>query len=212
MSALTMPIMFVDPGEAREARERFVLNGGNCDPRFTEVWEGVEVVPPMPNEEHQEFVVGLIVPIHMAIKTAGLGRVYPGVNVSDRAGGWTHNYRGPDVVVYLNGNPAVNHGTHFEGGPDFLAEILSPGEGAYDKFDFYAKVNTREVMLVFRDPWAVELHQLQNGRFALLGRSDEANPVAVPSAVLPLAFRLVPGTPRPTIEVAHTGTGQTWKA
>lgn len=212
MSTATMPILFVDPREAKEARDRFVTNGGNCDPRFTEVWEGVEVVPPIPNNEHQELVTNLMVPLYDSIRMPGLGKVYPGVNVSDRASGWTHNYRGPDLVVYLNNGSAVNHGTHWQGGPDFLVEILSPGERPYDKFDFYAKVNTREVMLVFRDPWAVELHRLQAGRLVLAGRSDDANPTAVASSVLPLTFQLRTGAPRPVIEVVHTATGKMWTA
>ena len=32
---------------------------------------------------------------------AGLGKVRPGVNLSDRNEGWIHNYRGPDVVAFL---------------------------------------------------------------------------------------------------------------
>ena len=80
------------------------------------------------------------------------------------------------------------------------------------ELDFYAKVNTREVMIVDRDPWSVELYQLQNGKMVLVGKSDPTNQVVLTSAALPLTFQLRAGTPRPTILVTHTTTGQTWTA
>src|SRR5437870_1624529 len=118
------------------------------------------------------------------------------------------NFRGPDIVLYLPNNPATNHDTHWLGGPDFLVEIISPGDLAWDKLDFYAKVNTREVLIVDRDPWALELYQLRSGKMKLAGRSDLANPAVLPSSVLPLTFQLRPGSPRPVIHVAHTSNGQ----
>ncbi|OWK43503.1 hypothetical protein FRUB_03102 [Fimbriiglobus ruber] len=112
----------------------------------------------------------------------------------------------------MNENPAVNHGTHWEGGPDFLVEILSPGERPHDKFDFYAAVHSREILLVHRDPWALELFQLRDGRFTPAGRSDATAPAVLASGVLPLTFRLMAGEPRAKIEVTHPPTGRRWEA
>ena len=88
---------------------------------------------------------------------------------------------------------------------------MSPGEDPHAKLDFYAAVGTREVLIVDRYPWALELFQLRNGRLESAGRSDVANPTSLASGVLPLSFRLVPDPKRPRIELTH-GDGRTWKA
>jgi hypothetical protein len=144
----------------------------------------------------------------------GLGTVTQAVNVSDRADGWDKNYRAPDFLVYLTGNPAVNHGTHWQGGPDFLVEVLSRGERPRAKFRFYAAINTREVLLVHRRKagWALELFQLQGGKLEPAGRSTLDAPAVLASGVLPLTFQLVPGPDRPRIRVAHPTDGRDWLA
>jgi Uma2 family endonuclease len=63
----------------------------------------------------------------------------------------------PDVVVALAGGQAKDCGTHWCSGPDFVVEIRSPSEDPRDKLDFYAAVGTREVLVIDRDPWALEL-------------------------------------------------------
>jgi hypothetical protein len=73
------------------------------------------------------------------------------------------------------------------------------------------KVNTREVLIVDREPWAVELYQLKGGKLVLAGKSD-ANSAVLTSGAMPLSFQLQAGAPRPTILVTHTGTEQTWTA
>lgn len=202
-----MAVIVVDPDEIARLRA-----GRPADNPREEMWEGMLYMAPLPNDDHQDVIFELCGILREAVTQPGLGVARPGVNVSDRDAGWQHNYRGPDVVVYLHGNPAVNHGTHWQGGPDFLVEILSPGEDATAKFGFYADVNTREVLVVDRYPWAVELFGLANGRLASVGRSDLTNGVEVASGVLPLAFRLDPGTPRPRVHVRHAADGRAWTA
>src|SRR5437899_2801748 len=111
------------------------------------------------------------------------------------------NHRCPDVVVYLEGNPAVDCGTHWCGGPDFLTEIMSPGDPTREKLPFYASINTREVLIVDRDPWQLELCQLQSGNLVEVGRSSLAQPDVLTSSVLPVTLRMVAGTNRPQIEI-----------
>jgi Uma2 family endonuclease len=197
-----VPMLVLDPAIQREFHDRYE--------RFTETWDGVDVVPPLPNDEHQEVQFNFAFPLADAVVEPKLGVVRMGVNVTDRKTGWSKNFRGPDLVVYLVTNPAVNHGTHWEGGPDFLVEIISDGEDPHAKFDFYAKVNTREVLIVERDPWAVELFQLAGGKLVSAGRSDLANGLVLASGVLSLTFRLIAGTPRPQVEVTNTATGRQW--
>ena len=141
-----------------------------------------------------------------------IGKARAGVNVTDRHADWMDNFRGPDVVLYLPENPAINYGSHWQGGPDFLVEIISPGDLAWDKLEFYAKVGTREVLIVDRDPWALELYHLQDGVLELVGQSNLANPAVLASRVLPLTFQLREASPRPLIHIAHTSDGRTWTA
>ncbi len=202
-----MPVLILDPERAKEWRERYDSEDGS---KYDEMWEGVLVVPPLPNDEHQEIQFNFALPLAAAVAEPRLGVVRMGVNVTDRHADWTTNFRGPDVVVYLNSNPAVNHGSHWVGGPDFLVEIISEGEDPHAKFDFYAAVNTREVLVVERNPWAVELFTLANGTLASAGRSEVANGLVLTSTALGLTLKLVAGTPRPKIEVTHPASGKGW--
>src|SRR5438309_632641 len=96
--------------------------------RYDEVWDGVYILMPDPNIEHQDIATGLSTILRIVIDWTGLGKVYQGCNVSDRVEQWEHNYRRPDLTVYLNENPAVACGTHYRGGPDFAVEIISPND------------------------------------------------------------------------------------
>jgi Uma2 family endonuclease len=204
-----MSVLITDPVWGSELRaEREKADGD----KWNEVWDGVLVMPSLPNDEHQEVQANLLLPLLTVLGQPGLGKVRAGVNVTDRHPDWKENYRGPDVVVYLNGNPAVNHGSHWVGGPDFLVEIASPGEKPRQKNAFYASVGTGEVLVIDRDPWVLELFRLDGGVLRSVGRSDEADPAELVSSVLPLTFRLRPGSPRPGVVVTHPATGQTWTA
>jgi Uma2 family endonuclease len=202
-----MSVLITDPEWGLELRaKREKLDGD----KWNEVWDGVLVMPSLPNDEHQEIQANLLFPLLTVIGLPGLGKVRAGVNVTDRHPDWKEDYRGPDVVVYLNENPAVNHGTHWVGGPDFLVEIASPGEKPRQKNAFYARVNTREVLIIDRDPWCLELYRLDGGVLRSVARSEEPNPAVLTSAALPLTFRLQTGALRPVIVVAHPAGGQTW--
>jgi len=108
--------------------------------RWDGVWDGVYFISPLPNIEHQ-LLVARFASIFIAVVEAGnSGIVFAGVNVSDRAEGWTKNYRCPDVAVVLPGCPAKNCDTHWKGGPDFVVEVVSPDDRSRKKLDFYAKV------------------------------------------------------------------------
>ncbi len=204
-----MPVMIYDPVLEQEIR---TARDGSEVQRRDEVWDGVLVVPPQANNEHQRIVMRLSAVFSSVIDWDAGDQVLPGTNVSDRDADWTKNYRDPDVAVYLVGNPAKDSNTHWVGGPDVAVEVVSPGEDPRLKLDFYAQVNTRELLIVERDPWAVEMYQLQSGKLVLVGTSDAANAAVLASGALPLTFQLLPGAPRPTIRIAHTASGQTWTA
>ncbi|WP_435022411.1 Uma2 family endonuclease [Tundrisphaera sp. TA3] len=175
-----------------------------------EIWDGDYVMSPLPNVDHQWIVTELAAIFRTICRSRGNGRSFAGLNVSDRGEGWTQNYREPDVAVYLDGNSAKDWGTHWEGGPDFAVEVLSPGDPARRKRDFYAKVNVREFMIVDRSPWSLELYRANAGRLDLVGKATVDGAEVLASEVLPLTFRLIPGQERPRIEVARTDEGETW--
>ena len=55
--------------------------------RFDEVWEGVYVMNPLPDNEHQELRGRLTHLLMTVIWEPRLGRVMPGANISDRQTG-----------------------------------------------------------------------------------------------------------------------------
>ena len=179
--------------------------------RRDEMWDGIYVMSPTANLEHQVFAQELWLVFREILPHAGGGIAYNVLNVSDRVEGWMENYREPDVGVYLATNPARHCKTHMCGGPDFAVEILSDGDLARKKLDFYAKVNTRELLLLDRDPWALELYRLTDGQLRLVGVSTPDKPDVLTSEVLPLTFRLVPGEGRPTLELRRLDGGQAWR-
>ena len=156
--------------------------------RYDEVWQGTYMMAPMPNNEHQEFVSKLTRIFDEVVGDANLGIAYPGVNVSDRVDEWEQNYRVPDVAVFLNNTTAVDHGRFWHGGPDFAVEVVSPGDQSRDKLEFYASVSTRELLVIDRAPWQLELYKLSSGQLMLA----EGNGTSVVSEVLGLNFVLTP--------------------
>jgi Uma2 family endonuclease len=191
--------------------ERRRLSGGD---RFDEVWDGVYIMAPLANIEHQELVANIVTALRNAFADQPLVRVFPGVNVSDRQEDWEKNYRCPDGAVVLPGSRAVDCGAFYFGGPDFVVEVASDYDRSRDKFDFYADVGVREFLLVDRNPWQLELYALRGGEFELEGRSDLSLGAILKSTVLPITFRLVQATKpgRPQIEVVRTTDGQRWLA
>ena len=178
--------------------------------RYDEVWDGLYTIPPIRDNEHLDLQCGLSCAIKNAFVTERRPRVQAGANVSDRGDDWKQNYRCPDLVVVLPGGAAVDRDTHWWGGPDFCAEITSPGDRSRDKLDFYSAVGVRELLLIDRDPWSLELFRLAGKRLKLIGRSSPDASIALDSDGVPVSFRLVAGQPRPQIEVVHRDGTQRW--
>lgn len=177
--------------------------------KFDEVWNGVYVMAPLANDEHQDVVGGLDALFREVIQSKRLGVSRPGVNVSDRRVGWKKNYRCPDVAVFLKETKAINCDTHWFGGPDFAVEVVSPGENVMKKLGFYAKVGTRELLVLNRSPWKLSLYHLADGELRPNGDSCVTDGTWLASQVLPLSFRLIDGVERPRLEARHLD-GQTW--
>jgi Uma2 family endonuclease len=203
-----MPTLIRDPFVENELRRQRATSGQD---RYDEVWDGVYVMSPLADVEHQEIVSGLVALLYPAVTGARLGVVLAGVNVSDRVEGWSHNYRIPDVAVYLKGTRAQQCHAHWAGGPDFAVEITSgddPEPVERDKLPFYGAVGTRELLLIDRSrEWALELYRLEGAELWRVARHVPGDG-AVESSVLPFAFRLVAvEASRPLIEVTSTVSG-----
>ena len=165
---------------------------------------------PLPNDEHQDIQLKLAGILLTVIGWQGLGDVRAGVNVSDNEENWTFNYRCPDVVVFLKGTKAQNRNEFWLGGPDFAIEIVSPKDASREKLDFYARVGVRELLIVDRQPWALQLYRLKDGELVDAGSSALPSSLPLRSEVVPLTFRLIPGTERPRIEVARQDGSERW--
>jgi Uma2 family endonuclease len=172
--------------------------------RYDEVWDGVYVMPSMPSLEHQELVLDLGTIFDEVVKRPGLGKVYPGVNLSDRASHWKQNYRVPDLVVVLKDSRAVSHSTHVQGAADFLVEIESPGDDSEEKGPFYAGLGVRELLLIHRDKRTLGLLRLEGQELVLVAPSAWEGKRRLVSAVLPLAFRRTLLGKKPVTELRRT--------
>jgi Uma2 family endonuclease len=177
---------------------------------FDEVWEGVYVMAPAPNDEHQEIETNLARLFLEVVQDTKVGTVRLRVNVASDPADWELDYRIPDIVVFLKGSSAVCHDTFWSGPPDFIVEIVSPYDKTREKLPFYAKLQSRELLLIDRDPWRLELYRLKGKSLALVASTAPGDATAVSSEVLPMTFKLLPGDPRPTIEVTATDLHRIW--
>jgi Uma2 family endonuclease len=205
---MTMTTVIHDPLVAERLRAERGASGAD---RYDEVWENVYMMAPMPNHEHQVLVGRFTRVLDEIVTDAEAGDVVPGVNVSDRVDGWETNFRVPDVAVFLKTTSAVNHDQFWCGGPDFLVEIVSPHDQTGQKLGFYGAVKTRELLVVDRDPWRIDLFRHDGDSLRRVATSQVGEGVWLESQVLGLRLRLQSGTDRPHIEVQHTATGRSWR-
>ncbi len=203
-----MALVSLEPSELKRLIRQRRRTGGD---RYDEVWDGVYVMAPLADNEHQSLGLKLAIGFTNALEPVPTMQIFPGCNVSDQPERWKRNYRCPDVAIFLPGNPAEDRKSHWFGGPDFAVEIISRFDRSRKKVGFYKSVGVRELLLVDRHPWALELYRADIADWILVGRADLQNSTdAITSDLLGLTFRLVPGTPRPEIEVTRKQTGGKW--
>jgi Uma2 family endonuclease len=178
--------------------------------RYDEVWDGIYVMSPLADIEHQDLASGIVTVLRTTVQWPGLGRVFGGVNISDRQRGWRKNFRCPDVAVFLNGSRAVQCKAHWHGGPDFAVEVVSPRDRSLKKLPFYEQIGTRELLLVDRKPWSLTLYRLGNGALAEVGRSTLDDRRTLASEVIPVSWRLTTDEDRTGIEILHLDGDQRW--
>jgi Uma2 family endonuclease len=204
----TDQVRILDPALCRAIIRERQLRGIDG---YDEVFTGVYIVPPIANNPHQNLVGDLVGIFFIVITSEERGRVQGGANVSDRREGWEQHFRAPDVVVVLNSSRAVDCGTHWLGGPDFLVEVQSPGDETEEKIPFYDQLEIRELLIIHRDTRVIRLLRHDGQQLVEVGRSDAKDKNWLPSAVLPLAFRWKMTKAGPRTEVKRTdGKRKTW--
>ena len=169
-----------------------------------EVWDGTYVVMPLANNEHQAVSSQLVMAYGPATDFRAGERCLAGANVTDRPTDWVKNFRVPDFLIYLAGNPAENRDTHWLGGPDLAVEVVSPNDRSREKLEFYAAVGTRELVVLDRDPWAVEVYRLVDGRMKSVATAAAAGE-SVETTTVPAVWHLVSPTESPYVEVEVNG-------
>ncbi len=202
-----MVALIIDPVLEQAIIAQRQANGTD---KYDEVWEGMYVMSPLANNEHQELVGQLNAILGETLGWGQLGRTFPGGNISDRATNWEWNFRCPDVLLFLNGNPAEDRGTHWFGGPDLAIEIASKSDRSYEKLPFYASLNTREVLIIEREPWELVLFGLQDGVMKEVARATDQGG-RVECSVVPLNLQLRQATLTQTsVLVQNRNTGREW--
>jgi len=202
-----MAILLTDPWLEERLKAERDLSGAD---RYDEVWEGICMMVPMPGDEHQQIVMRIAAISQEAVGWPELGEVRAGVNLSDRGDDWEHDYRVPDVAVFLRAGRAENCGTHWRGAADLLVEITSPGDRTREKIPFYDRLGVVELLLVDRQSWMLELYRREEGRLQIVGQSSADAGEVLASATVPLTFQLLLGVPRPQIRVTHVNSGRQW--
>ena len=164
-----MTMLIENPRLEEELKEQRKAWGAD---QHDEVWEGVYFMPPMANDDHQDLVLRILhASCGTTVSKPGLGKVPPGVNLAASVEDWEHDYRVPDVVVFLADTAAENHDAFWTGAADFIIEITSPHDRTYEKIAFYSQIGVRELLIVNRQSWALELYRHQDGGLQKVGES-----------------------------------------
>jgi Uma2 family endonuclease len=124
-----------------------------------EMWEGVLHLAPMPNRDHQLLEGNLEMWLRMHWARPFGNRVYHQINLAS-VGGWTSNYRIPDLILLAPDRFHIDRNEYFEGAPTAVVEIRSPDDETMDKLSFYAQLGVPEVWIIDRDTKRPELHVL----------------------------------------------------
>jgi Uma2 family endonuclease len=140
--------------------------------RWDEMWDGVLHLVLSPNSDQQELEGQLEYELRLRWQPRSGGLVLHQINVA-RPGRWPEDYRVPDLVLLRPERFAIDRNEYYEGGPDVVVEIKSPGDETYEKLPFYAEIGVRELWVVDRDSKVVEVHVLEGAAPRLMPADAE---------------------------------------
>ncbi len=123
-------------------------------------------MPPSPNRDHQDLEGAMETWLRAHWSRPQGNKVYHQINLAS-LGGWTDNYRIPDLLLLTPDRFEIDHNEYFEGPPLVVVEIRSPGDETDEKMPFYAKLGVPEVWIVDRDSKVPELHVLEGDAYKI---------------------------------------------
>jgi Uma2 family endonuclease len=127
-----------------------------------EIVEGVLHVSPAPSFDHQYVLLELAVLIRQFVKERGLGLVLTAPFDVRLASGADPVQ--PDLIYFREGNTPAPGAAYFQGVPDLIVEVVSPGSTRLDqhiKFGAYEKAGVPEYWLVDPRGHAVTVFELE---------------------------------------------------
>jgi len=132
--------------------------------RWDEMWEGVLHMPPMPNRAQQDLEWAMETWLRTYWARPRGNKVYHQINLA-ALGGWPDDYRIPDLLLLTPDRFDIDRNEYFEGPPNVVVEIRSPGDETAEKMPFYARLGVPEVWIVDRDTKLPELYVLGEGGY-----------------------------------------------
>ncbi len=138
--------------------------------RYDEMWDGVLHMTPAPSTEHQRIVGRLIEFLSPWMRNGGRGTLWAGINVFAEE----CDYRIPDLTFVAAGRESLlaDDGVR-GGGPDCVIEVRSPGDETYEKLPFFARIGTREVVVIERDTKRPEIFRLAGSQYVAVATDRE---------------------------------------
>jgi Uma2 family endonuclease len=127
--------------------------------RYDEMWDGVVHMNAVPHRDHQGLAIQLGVWLFLHWRRHPEREVYPDRNLA-LPGSWPNDYRIPDLVLTTRERFVYDKGSYIEGPPLVCIEIHSPNDEAYEKLEFYARLEVPEVWIIDRDSKQVEIYLL----------------------------------------------------
>jgi Uma2 family endonuclease len=176
--ATEVAILFPRQGEWTED-DFFALPSTN---RKVELANGEVIVAPSPSNQHQAISMALSLALGNYVRQHRLGVVrYAPHDVRLYAG----TVRQPDLFFVREENRDRFTGQVFEGGPDWIAEILSPADRQTDevaKLAEYARAGVPEYWLVDPEETTIRIFTLAGEDYRLaaaVGRGEVATSTAI---------------------------------
>ncbi len=160
-----------------QAQEFLALPESNLP---AELIDGEVIMSPAPRDTHQK-IVGLLYQQLLKLVEGGELRFSPNDVVLDE-----QNVVQPDLFWVSGSESAcqLNEQDYWEGAPDLVVEVVSPGSARLDKIDklrLYEKHDVREYWIVEPHEQYIEVYQAGESGFSLQGTygPDEASASAV---------------------------------
>ena len=155
--------------------------------RWDEMWEEVLHMPPMPNRDHQDLKGGMAWYLRTYWARPRKCKVFQEINLA-LPGGWPNDYRIPDILLMTPARVHIDRNEYFEGAPDVVNEIRSPGDESLEKLAFYAGLGVPEVWIFDRDSKAPTLYTLAGEDYTT---ATPATDGWYRSAITQLHFRVI---------------------